>query len=38
MPKRFQQYLETVFGAGEVNRKIRVEDSVISYAKNGQAI
>jgi DNA-binding transcriptional ArsR family regulator len=38
MPKRFQQYLETVFGGGEVNRKIRVEDSVISYAKNGQAI
>lgn len=37
MPKRFQQYLETVFG-GEVNRKIRVEDSVISYAKDGQAV
>jgi ArsR family transcriptional regulator len=38
MPKRFQQYLETVFGGGEVNRKIRVEDSVISYAKDSQAV
>ena len=38
VPKRFQQYLETVFGGGEVNRKIRVEDGVISYAKDGQAV
>jgi DNA-binding transcriptional ArsR family regulator len=38
VPKRFQLYLETVFGQGEVTRKIRVEDGVISYAKDGQAV
>jgi len=38
VPKRFQNYLETVFGGGDVMRKIRVEDGVISYAKDGQAV
>src|SRR6266850_6600497 len=38
VPKRCQAFLDTVFGvSGEQTRKVRVEDAVLSYGRDGQA-
>jgi ArsR family transcriptional regulator len=38
VPKRCQGYLDTVFGTGgEFPRKVRVEDSLLTYTRDGQA-
>ncbi|MDX1944632.1 MAG: metalloregulator ArsR/SmtB family transcription factor [Pirellulaceae bacterium] len=37
VPKRCQAYLETLFGgSGEQPRKVRVEDAVITYMRDGK--
>lgn len=37
VPKRCQAYLDTLFGApGEQPRKVRVEDAVVTYARDGR--
>jgi ArsR family transcriptional regulator, arsenate/arsenite/antimonite-responsive transcriptional repressor len=37
VPKRCQAYLETIFGgSGEQPRKVRVEDAVVTYLRDGQ--
>jgi ArsR family transcriptional regulator len=36
VPKRCQAYLETIFGgSGEQPRKVRVEDAVVTYSRDG---
>jgi ArsR family transcriptional regulator, arsenate/arsenite/antimonite-responsive transcriptional repressor len=38
VPKRCQAYLDTVFGVtGQETRKVRVEDTVLTYGRDGQA-
>ena len=38
VPKRCQAYLDTIFGgSSELPRKVRVEDAVVTYAKDEQA-
>jgi ArsR family transcriptional regulator len=38
VPKRCQAYLDTIFGAtGDQPRKVRVEDAVLTYVRNGNA-
>lgn len=38
VPKRCQAYLETIFGgAGDQPRKVRVEDAVVTYARDLKA-
>jgi ArsR family transcriptional regulator len=37
VPKRCQQYLDTVFGnSSEPIRRVRVEDAVVTYCRDGQ--
>jgi ArsR family transcriptional regulator len=37
VPKRCQAYLDTVFGvSGEQTRKVRVEDALLTYGRDGQ--
>ena len=37
VPKRCQAYLDVVFGvSGEQTRKVRVEDAVLTYGRDGQ--
>lgn len=37
VPKRCQAYLDTLFGGpGEQPRKVRVEDAVVTYARDGR--
>lgn len=36
VPKRCQGYLDTVFGGGEFPRKVRVEDSLLTYMRDGE--
>jgi ArsR family transcriptional regulator len=37
MPKRCQSYLDIVFGvSGEQSRKVRVEDAILTYGRDGQ--
>jgi ArsR family transcriptional regulator, arsenate/arsenite/antimonite-responsive transcriptional repressor len=39
VPKRFQSYLDTIFSAEPHKaRRIRVEDAVLTYAKDGEAV
>jgi ArsR family transcriptional regulator len=39
VPKRCQAFLDTVFGvAGQETRKLRVEDAVLTYERDGQAM
>ena len=39
VPKRFQAYLDTIFAASpQQARKIRVEDAVLTYSRDGEAI
>ena len=38
VPKRFQAYLDTIFAAApQQARKIRVEDAVLTYSRDGEA-
>jgi len=38
VPKRCQAYLDVVFGvSGEQTRKVRVEDAVLTYGRDGQS-
>ena len=37
VPKRCQAYLDVVFGvSGDQSRKVRVEDAIITYGRDGQ--
>ena len=37
VPKRCQAYLETIFGgSGDQPRKVRVEDAVVTYMRDGK--
>jgi ArsR family transcriptional regulator, arsenate/arsenite/antimonite-responsive transcriptional repressor len=39
VPKRFQTYLDTIFSAAPHQaRKIRVEDAVLTYSKDGEVV
>jgi len=38
VPKRCQAYLDVVFGvSGEQTRKVRVEDAILTYGRDGQS-
>jgi|GEM_PF-541956 len=38
VPKRCQAYLDTIFGgSGDQPRKVRVEDAVVTYVRDGKA-
>jgi ArsR family transcriptional regulator, arsenate/arsenite/antimonite-responsive transcriptional repressor len=38
VPKRCRAYLDTIFGiGGDDSRKVRVEDAVVTYSRDGQA-
>lgn len=39
VPKRFQAYLDTIFSASpQQARKIRVEDAVLTYVRDGETV
>ena len=39
VPKRCQMFLDTVFGvSGQETRKVRVDDAVLTYGRDGQPV